>query len=133
MKVLRRDDTEHGVDYVTLHEAQMVIEDATRELRDELNETKRQLSAIRDMLHSATAEGDSFRQALSGRTVSCSNCNALADENAAMKEVIKEAHDALSNIASIGREYYDMDMGPNGAESLAQSDYTLTKLQPYLK
>jgi len=96
MRVLRRDDTEHGVDYVTLHEAQTAIEDATHELR----------------------------QALSGRTVSCSNCNAMAAENEAMREAINAAHDALSWC-------YDVVEWP--ANGLSKQDRAITKLQPFLK
>lgn len=41
-------------------------------------------------------ELNAAKAALSGRTVSCSNCNALAAENAEMRESIKEAHEALA-------------------------------------
>lgn len=78
-------------------------------------------------------ELSAVKAALSGRTVSCSNCNESARTIDAMREAIKEAHDALSELASVGREYYDMDMGPNGAESLAQADAALAKIQPFLK
>ena len=96
MKVLRRDDTDHGVDYVTLHEAQTAIEDATHELR----------------------------QALSGRTVSCSNCNALAEENAAMREAINGVSKILRSIER--SDIFEETMRNHAVLALA-------KLQPFLK
>lgn len=74
-----------------------------------------------------------LRQALSGRTVSCSNCNTMAVENTAMHEALNGAYEALSKITQVGREYYDMDMGPNGEDSLAQADVALAKLETFLK
>lgn len=52
---------------------------------------------------------------------------------AEMREAINGAYGALSKIAQVGREYYDMDMGPNGEDSLAQADAALAKLEPFLK
>ncbi len=52
---------------------------------------------------------------------------------AEMREAINGAYGALSKITQVGREYYDMDMGPNGEDSLAQADAALAKLQPFLK
>lgn len=36
-------------------------------------------------------ENNELRQALSGRTVSCSNCNALAAENALLRDALSKA------------------------------------------
>lgn len=40
-------------------------------------------------------ELNAAKAALSGRTVSCSNCNALAAENAEMREAIKDAYEVI--------------------------------------
>jgi len=39
-----------------------------------------------------------LRQAFSGRTVSCEQCNTLATENQAMREAIREAYKALKDL-----------------------------------
>jgi len=132
MKVLRRDDTEHGVDYVTLHEAQTAIEDATHELRNAESELSIS-NAERDHFRRENIE---LRQALSGRTVSCSNCNALAAENVAMKEVIKESHDALDDCVTrlVGwHGLYESQLGKDDHDAFTKGDKALTKLQPFLK
>ena len=40
-------------------------------------------------------ERDELRAALSGRTVSCGQCNESATENQAMRDAIREAHNAI--------------------------------------
>ncbi len=55
-----------------------------------------------------------LRAALSGRTVSCGQCNTLATENQAMREAILEAHNAIKT-------------------SPYPDQLTLAKLQPFLK
>ncbi len=55
-----------------------------------------------------------LRSALSGRTVSCGQCNTLATENQAMREAIREAHNAIK-----ASPYPDQQ--------------ALAKLQPFLK
>jgi hypothetical protein len=40
-------------------------------------------------------ENAALREAISGRTVSCGQCNTLATENQAMREAIREAHNAI--------------------------------------
>lgn len=77
--------------------------------RAELDETKRQLASIRDMLHSATAERDAAKAALSGRTVSCSNCNELAAENAEMRDSMKIIYDAAECCADGAPDASDHD------------------------
>lgn len=46
------------------------------------------------------------------------------------EEAIREAREAIENIVSVGREYYDMDMGPSGMEAIALCEAALSKLQP---
>ena len=62
--------------------------------------------------------------ALSGRTVSCSNCNALAKENAAMKNLIRQI-------------YYDTETYADGAPDATAHDKLCneisSQLQPYIK
>ena len=84
--------------------------------------------------------------ALSGRTVSCSNCNALAAENAAMREAIKEARASLDDCREdtceliAERDWWKNEprcgYSARWAEMqarLAKAESTLSKLQPYLK
>ena len=79
-----------------------------QELERELSATTNQLARIckegfdnQDTIGGEPADDYVLRklaelhQALLGRTVSCSQCNAFAKENAEMREVIKDAHDAL--------------------------------------
>lgn len=74
--------------------------------------------------------------ALSGRTVSCSNCNALAAENAAMREVINELYPQMQKLIDNG--HHDLCKLLNYANAecdcgVQPATATLSKLQPYLK
>ena len=61
------------------------------------------------------------------RIANCVNaCAGIEDP----VEAIREAREAIENIVSVGREYYDMDMGPNGMEAIAFCEAALAKLQP---
>jgi len=62
--------------------------------------------------------------ALSGRTVSCSNCNALAAENAKMRE-------AINGVSKIIRSIELNDIFEETMRNHAV--LALSKLQPYLK
>lgn len=79
-------------------------------------------------------ELNAAKAALSGRTVSCSNCNALAAENAEMREAIKEAHSSISMCVHFMLQLpsYDHLVGVE-CEAFDLSQKALTKLQPYLK
>lgn len=46
------------------------------------------------------AERDEAREALSGRTVSCLQCNEAAKQLEAMRDAIKEAYEALLTLSS---------------------------------
>jgi hypothetical protein len=50
---------------------------------------------IRDQMNNLERENTELRQALSGRTVSCSQCNDAAAKMAEMREAIKCADEAL--------------------------------------
>ena len=69
-------------------------------------------------------ELNTAKAALSGRTVSCSNCNALAAENAAMRKLIKTI-------------YYDTEGYADGAPDASSHDKLCneisSKLKPFLK
>lgn len=66
-------------------------------------------------------ERDEARAALSGRTVSCSQCNESAKRADAMREAIKEAHKAL---------VFLNDFHCSGESGTANA--ALTKLKPFL-
>lgn len=70
-------------------------------------------------------ERDEARQALSGRTVSCSLCNEAARKIEDMRTVIQGAHEAFKNL---------MDLTPN-VPPWANTEATLAvaKLQSYLR
>jgi hypothetical protein len=68
----------------------------------------------REVVGKLEIERDELRAALSGRTVSCGQCNTLATENQAMREAIREAHNAIKT-----SPYPDQQ--------------ALAKLQPFLK
>ena len=90
-------------DYYKTTDGEVVMVEFARQLERELNAAK---------------------AALSGRTVSCSNCNAMAEENAAMREAIKTI-------------YYDTEGDADGAPDASSHDKLCneisTKLQPFLK
>lgn len=79
-------------------------------------------------------ERDEAKAALSGRTVSCSNCNAMAAENAAMREAIKEAHSSISMCLHFMLQLpsYDHLVGIE-IDTTELAHKSLSKLQPYLK
>ena len=64
------------------------------------------------------------KAAISGRTVSCSNCNELAAENAGMKKLIRQI-------------YYDTETYADGAPDATAHDKLCNEissiLEPYLK
>ena len=117
------------------HQEQMEVED----LDVECSETYH-------LARELERENNELRQALSGRTVSCSNCNDLAAENAAMREAIKEAHASLNDCREdtceliAERDWWKNEprcgYSARWAEMqarLAKAESTLQKLQPYLK
>lgn len=69
-------------------------------------------------------ELNAAKAALSGRTVSCSNCNALAAENAEMRE-------AINGVSKIIRSIELNDIFEETMRNHAV--LALSKLQPYLK
>jgi hypothetical protein len=69
-------------------------------------------------------ERDELRAALSGRTVSCGQCNTLATENQAMREAIREAQKSFQSIYL--DDIFDLTM-----KEIARA--ALAKLQPFLK
>ena len=73
-----------------------------------------ELSISNDERDHYRRENATLRQALSGRTVSCGQCNDYAAENKAMREAIREAHNAIK-----ASPYPDQQ--------------ALAKLQPFLK
>jgi cell division septum initiation protein DivIVA len=88
-----------------------------RNLERERDEAREQLKAM--------------REALSGRTVSCSSCNQAAVEIQAMREAIKEASDSLHKCSRVigapkTYEWADEDVC-DAAYNSAQT--TLAKLQ----
>jgi len=83
----------------------------------------------REMVHADFArqlerEFNAAKAALSGRTVSCSNCNALAAENAKMRE-------AINGVSKIIRSIELNDIFEETMRNHAV--LALSKLQPYLK
>ena len=85
------------------------------------------------------AERDEAREALSGRTVSCSQCNETAKQLEAMREAIKDAHTELSNLLDIindSRGVSGWHLNGNVAtwdEFEINPAAALAKLQPFLK
>lgn len=79
-------------------------------------------------------ERNELRQALTGRTVSCSNCNVMAEETAAMREAIKEAHNSISMCVHFMLQLpsYDHLVGIE-CEAFDLSQKALSRLQPFLK
>ena len=69
-------------------------------------------------------ELNELRQALTGRTVSCSNCNALAAENEAMRATMQIIYDACDTCADGAPDASDHD------KLCLELTHTL---QPYLK
>lgn len=69
-------------------------------------------------------ELNAAKAALSGRTVSCSNCNALAAENAEMRE-------AINGVSKILRSIHLNDIFEETMRNHAV--IALSKLQPFLK
>jgi hypothetical protein len=67
-------------------------------------------------------ERDELRAALSGRTVSCEQCNTLAAESQAMREVIRDAYAYIDDLND--KEY-------EGQSKLARC--LLAKLKPFIK
>jgi hypothetical protein len=69
-------------------------------------------------------ERDAAKAALSGRTVSCSNCNAMAEELAAMKKVIRKI-------------YYETETCADGAPDATDHDKLCndisSQLEPFIK
>lgn len=60
----------------------------------------------------------------------CTFCqyNHFIDINQAVEATLKEnerLRKALREVCDVGREYYDMDMGPNGSLALDQADEAL--------
>lgn len=54
------------------------------------------------------------------------------DECIALRQMVRELRDALENIVSVGCEFYDMDMGDNGADAVEQSNTAITKANQLL-
>lgn len=69
-------------------------------------------------------ELNAAKAALSGRTVSCSNCNAMAEEIAAMKNLIRKI-------------YYETETCADGAPDATDHDKLCndisSQLEPYIK
>lgn len=82
-------------------------------LEHELAEKDKQLAATNMYLEEA-------RSALSGRTVSCSNCNETARQLEAMREAVKELRESL-------------EVGKDSVGAWDWCNSALTKLQPLLK
>jgi hypothetical protein len=93
-------------------------------LQEEIAGLKEKLQISR--LHDETVqiERDALHQALSGRTVSCGQCNTLATENQAMREAIREAQKSFQSIYL--DDIFDLTM-----KEIARA--ALAKLQPFLK
>jgi len=72
-----------------------------------------------------------LRQALSGRTVSCGQCNALATENQTLRDAIREAQDALQEAHE--RTHPDKQNGQSMFHVYYKAKKALAKLQPFLK
>jgi len=79
---------------------------------------------IWELCESLERERDEAKAALSGRTMSCSNCNESARTIDAMREAIKEAEKILQSIRL--DDIFDDTMRNHAALALA-------KLQPFLK
>ena len=81
----------------------------------------------------AQIEIQNLRKAISGRTVSCSQCNEAAKQIEDIREAINEAESILSDLCSnypIERGYVD---GPClKREDVKEIKLTLAKLQPFL-
>lgn len=78
-----------------------------------------------------------LRQALSGRTVSCEQCNTLATENQAMREAIREAYENLETLECLMREsrglagyHLNGDIAEWDSFDINARD-ALTKLKPF--
>lgn len=65
-------------------------------------------------------EIQAMREALSGRTVSCSNCNETARQLEAMREAVKDLRESL-------------EVGKDSVGAWDWCNSALTKLQPLLK
>lgn len=69
-------------------------------------------------------ERDAAKAALSGRTVSCSNCNAMAEELAAMKKVIRKIYYETETYADGALDATDHDKLCNEVSS---------QLEPFIR
>jgi len=112
------------------------LESERDELRDELNETQRQLRVIKGMLHAATAERDEARAEVAKLKANnryqrgyhdgeLSKSNELAE----MREAIREAHEALDDMrwsAKPSRRDH-----PTMFAAWEKAESALAKLQPF--
>ncbi|CAB4156057.1 hypothetical protein UFOVP673_36 [uncultured Caudovirales phage] len=80
--------------------------------------------AMCDFARELERELNAAKAALSGRTVSCSNCNAMAEEIAAMKKVIRKV-------------YYETETYADGAPDATDHDKLCnevsSQLEPFIK
>jgi hypothetical protein len=72
-------------------------------------------------------ERNEAREALSGRTVSCSQCNEAAKQLEAMREAIKEAH------AAINLQLFVRGTRDDTTQVRIQMEAALAKLKPFIK
>jgi hypothetical protein len=87
----------------------------------------------REVVGKLEIERDELLAALSGRTVSCGQCNTLAAENQAMREAIREAESTFGKLKD--KEWFD---GVKPGKVVCVLDAAslrslLAKLQPFLK
>lgn len=76
-------------------------------------------------------ERDEARAALSGRTVSCPNCNEAGRTIEAMREAIREACEALSTCKEFIENAHIVE-GQWHWEPVRVTTIALTKLQPFI-
>ena len=106
------------------------------QLETELNETKAALE--REQLRLAACDviamADTPESAAKVRTdlpqdfqSAASGVIRRVDECIVLRQMVRELRDALENIVSVGCEFYDMDMGDNGADAIAQAESAMAE------
>ena len=132
--------TLHQWDYYKATDGEVVMVEFARRLERERDEARKQHAADVAELNARLTKQQSdmlgtiveLRQALSGRTVSCSQCNESARTIEAMREAIKEAHAAIGGCLK-----YILRLPLSGSdaecETMDDAHHALRKLKPFLK
>lgn len=84
----RSDDFIGPITGIYMTEGEIAMCDFARQLERELNAATQERADFGALVDKLERKLNAAKAALSGRTVSCSNCNAMAEELAAMKKAI---------------------------------------------